>query len=60
MKIPHVKLTRDLVLFIGGLIGLLHETFYVEEPREVLVLAFLAMTGLPAFIHLDERDKPKK
>lgn len=54
-KIAWPKVTRDGVLFIGGLAGITYETvFYKGETRDVLVLAFLAMMGLPAFLRADE------
>ena len=52
------RLTRDLVLFVAGLVGLAHETLVQETERPVLIAAFLVMMGLPAFFRLDERIQP--
>jgi hypothetical protein len=51
---------RDLTLFLGGLTGVAHETFFVGEPREVLLLLFAAMMGLPAFLRFDEQQARKE
>lgn len=40
---------RDTLLFFGGLLGLLHEAFLTHLDRPNLILAFLAMMGLPFF-----------
>jgi len=50
-------LIRDVVLCIAGLLGIAHETLIAAAPREVLLLLFGAMIGLPAFLHVDERRK---
>lgn len=56
LRLP--KLTRDLVLFLVGLVGLAHETLWVPEPRTILLGVFCVMMGLPAFFNLDERRRP--
>lgn len=48
-------LIRDLLLFIGGMAGLLHETLIATGERPTLIAAFLAMSGLPAFFRADTR-----
>ena len=52
---------RDAILFLAGLAGVIHETIYVVEPREPLLILFAAMMGLPAFLRWeDAEDKRKK
>lgn len=53
----HVRITRDLVLFITGIAGFAHEMLVAREPREILVIACMSMCGLPFFLRLDERNK---
>lgn len=47
------RITRSLVLFVAGLLGLSLETFFSlrdhQAPDQTLVLAFLAMLGPPAY-----------
>lgn len=47
------RITRSLVLFIAGLLGISLETFFSlrdhQAPDSTLVLAFLAMLGPPAY-----------
>lgn len=46
-----LKVTRDRVLFAVGLAGIAHETLRLEvAERPMLLLAFLAMVGLPSFL----------
>lgn len=52
-RLPRVG--RDAVLFVVGLLGILHETVIVHGERPTLLLLFGAMVGLPAFIRLDEK-----
>lgn len=52
---PTGKQLRDATLFIGGLLGVAHETLLRAEAREMLLIVFAAMMGLPAFLRLDER-----
>ena len=51
---------RDAVLFITGLVGVIHEALYVEKPRETLLLLFAAMMGLPAFLRWDEQNERER
>lgn len=46
---------RDVALFVGGLIGVGHETISTQAERPTLLLLFAAMMGLPAFLRADER-----
>lgn len=50
-------LSRDIVLFIGGLIGVMHETAFAEIERPTLLILFAAMMGLPAFLQQDKNEK---
>jgi hypothetical protein len=50
-----VKLTRDFTIFLVGLGGIVHETFFEEQDRPTLLILFAAMIGLPAFLRLDEK-----
>jgi hypothetical protein len=48
-------ISRDTVLFVAGMVGLLHETLSAGVERPILIAAFLAMMGLPLFLRADER-----
>lgn len=48
---------RDIALFVGGLMGVLHETVVTSGERPSLLLLFAAMMGLPAVLRADERRK---
>lgn len=50
-------LIRDLVLFLGGLAGVGHETLLVHAERPTLLILFAAMMGLPAFLRSDEKKE---
>lgn len=41
---------RDIVLFVVGLGGVLHETVLTASERPTLLILFAAMMGLPAFL----------
>lgn len=43
-------LLRDVVLFLGGLAGVVHETVLTQAERPTLLILFAAMMGLPAFL----------
>lgn len=48
-------ISRDLVLFVAGLLGILHETLLTNGvERPTLLLLFGAMCGLPLFLRADE------
>lgn len=51
------KITRDVVLFTAGMLGMIHETVIVAKPRPELVVAFLGMMGVVAVLRADERRK---
>jgi hypothetical protein len=49
------RLARDILLFVGGLVGLMYETFFrTGDPRVGLITIFCAMLGLPLFLRRDE------
>lgn len=58
-KIP--KVGRDTILFVGGLLGIFHETVIQETERSALLVLFATMVGLPAFLRSDEKkaEEPK-
>lgn len=41
---------RDVLLFCGGLAGVIHETVAATAERPTLLILFAAMMGLPAFL----------
>lgn len=45
-----VRAIRDATLFIGGLLGVVHEAFFTNFDRPGLLVLFAAMMGLPAFL----------
>lgn len=50
-----LRLSRDSILFVGGLLGIAHETVVSTVERPYLLLLFATMAGLPAFLRMDER-----
>jgi hypothetical protein len=56
----HIRLTRDLVIFGTGILGILHEVFLSTSDRPTLIILFGAMIGLPAFLRLDAKDNKKE
>ena len=59
-----LRITRDGVLFVIGVLGIAHETLISKADRPTLLLLFAGMVGLPAFLHKDEKaqrdDKDKE
>jgi hypothetical protein len=53
----HLKLSRDVVIFGIGIIGIVHEIFWSSSDRPTILILFAAMIGLPAFLRIDERGK---
>jgi len=51
------RITRDGVLFTGGLAGVAWQTVVEKAERPTLLLLYAAMMGLPAFLALDEAKK---
>ena len=56
-KLPSWPWWRDIILFFGGLAGIVNETMRQGTERPTLLLLFAAMAGLPAFLRSDERRK---
>jgi hypothetical protein len=52
-----LRLSRDTVLLVAGLLGVFHETFVSESERPALLVLFGGMMGLPAFLRADENRK---
>ena len=48
-----VRFTRDGVLFVTGLAGIIYETVVAHGDRPTLLVVFSAMCGLPAFLKVD-------
>lgn len=48
---------RDVALFTGGLIGVLHETYFSQLDRPALLVLFAAMMGLPAYLRNGDKRK---
>lgn len=47
-------LIRDVGLFLGGVLGVAHETLLSHAERPTLLILFAAMMGLPAFLRPPE------
>jgi hypothetical protein len=54
-----LRVTRDGVLFVTGLLGVIYEAASGLE-RINLLLIYAGMMGLPAFMNKDEKDKAAK
>lgn len=59
-KAIKAKISRDTILFLGGLSGLVYETISGGQEKPTLIIAFVGMLGLPLFIRNDEDKKPDK
>ena len=51
------RITRDTILFIVGLGGIVYETFSGGPEKPTLIVAFVGMLGLPLFIRTDEQRR---
>lgn len=49
------KITRDLVLFVGGLGFMAHEVLVQPIERPYIITACLGMMGLPVFLRWDSK-----
>lgn len=49
-----VQISRDVVLFTCGLIGVAHETVVQNGERPALLVLFAAMMGLPLYLQKDK------
>lgn len=71
-RLPKVRVTRERVLFLSGMVGIFYETVFQQTDRPTLLVLFSAMIGLPAFLQADSagrkdskaetppEDKPRK
>lgn len=50
MNAKQWPVARDVLLFVGGLAGVVHETLVATQERPTLLILFAAMLGLPAFL----------
>lgn len=50
MKKLKPLLSKDTIIFLGGLLGVSHETLLTHAERPTLLILFAAMMGLPAFL----------
>lgn len=48
------RVSRDSVLFVAGMGGIINETFFHNIERPTLLILFGAMVGLPVFLRTDE------
>lgn len=55
----HLKVTRDGVIFVVGVLGILWETLAEDVDRPYLLLLYGAMIGLPIIIRTDEKGSPQ-
>jgi hypothetical protein len=51
------KQARDLAMFVLGGGGFVHELLITQAERPTLLLACLALMGLPIFLRKDEDEK---
>lgn len=54
-----MKIARNTVLFVAGLLGAGHELLVSKGERPTLLLLLGGMMGLPAFLGKDEKDAEK-
>lgn len=55
-----VKAARDVAIFTVGCVGFLHEVFYTDLDRPVILVLTASMMGLPTAIRLDELRRTGK
>lgn len=48
---------RDVLLFFGGMAGVVHETLLSKADRPTLLILFAAMMGLPAFLQSEAKPQ---
>ncbi len=53
-------ISRDTILFVFGLLGIVYETLAQGGERPTLLILFAGMVGLPAFLKGDEKALKKK
>lgn len=54
------QVSRDTIIFLFGIAGIVYETIVSNGDRPTLLILFGAMIGLPAFLHGDEIIKQRK
>jgi hypothetical protein len=52
---PRWAIVRDMLLFLGGLFGVLHQEFVASDPKPALLVFYGAMMGLPAYLNFPLR-----
>lgn len=55
LRLRTKNISRDAVLFGGGLAGIFHETVINQAERPFLLALFGAMVGLTGFLRADEK-----
>ena len=55
-----MKITRDAILFAGGLLGVAYQTVFENVDRPSLLVLFGGMMGLPAFLSRAEKKETAK
>ena len=46
---------RDIIIFLIGTVGIIHEEFFSDKDRPTLILLYGAMLGVTTWLRLDER-----
>lgn len=59
MKQGAVRTLRDVILFVLGVLGIVHETIVIEQERPFLLVLFASMVGLTGIIRGIELDVQK-
>lgn len=54
-RLRRFRVTRDGILFVTGIVGIIYETAREGAERPTLLLLFAGMVGLPAFLQLDSQ-----
>ena len=57
LRLPDGFVTRDRLLFVVGLAGIVYETVSGGAEKPTLIIAFVGMLGLPLFIKTDEQHQ---
>lgn len=57
MKKRRLKVGRDSLLFLSGLVFSAHEVFIAQVERPSILVFCAMLLGLPAFLRLDERRR---
>jgi hypothetical protein len=47
------RLTRDMILFLVGVGGVIYEAIWAHPVNQPILVIFAAMMGLPAFLRVD-------